>query len=136
MTRTLTLEGDITAVDTRTALTTQGSITAPSTVVPSGVSKIDRIILAAAADIGAAAGRASFFLRLGGPAILGGEQNIAFGASGGGTASAFPPGSFIAATTINNADINVSPSDTISVSAEMAGQDIGTVRIVVTLVWA
>ena len=50
MSKTLTVEGDITAVDTRTLLTTQGSVTAPSLVVPSGMTKIVKILVAAAAE--------------------------------------------------------------------------------------
>jgi len=136
MTKTLTVEGDITAVDTATTLSTQGSVTAPSLVVPSGVSKIVKVIVGVSPDM-AAAGRASFFIRLGGNAVLGGEQVLAIGAAGGQLpqAGADPSGIPPILTILEDLDIDVSPSETIRVQAEMAGQDLGTTRVVVTLVF-
>ena len=40
------------------------------------------------------------------------------------------------AMVIDNVDIDVSASDTITVAAEMAGEDLGTSRVGVTLVFA
>lgn len=137
MSKTLTVEGDLTAVDTRTLLTTQGSVTAPSLVVPSGMTKIDKILVAAAAE-GLADGSAAFVLRLGGAGILRGEQVITCGAAGriavqAGSDAAPQIGRLFI---LENAGIDVSPSDTISISGEMAGQDLGTARMVVTVVFA
>jgi hypothetical protein len=42
----LTVEGDITAADTRTPLTSQGSVASPSLLVPAGYTKIDKVIVA------------------------------------------------------------------------------------------
>lgn len=135
--RTITLEGDVTAVDTRTALSTQGSITAPSKLVPAGYTKIDKIIVAAATD-GLADGKSSLFLRLGGNAVLGGEQVIPIAGAGriavqSGSDSA---PQLCAPLVLENVDIDVSPSDTISVWAEMAGDDDGTAYVACTLVFA
>jgi hypothetical protein len=137
MARTLTVEGDLATVDSRSALTTQGSVVSPSLVVPAGSTKIERIIVAAAAE-GLADGSAVFFLRLGGNAVLRGEQNIMI--SGAGriavqTGSDAAP-QFCRAFVLDNADITVTPSDTLTVSAEMAGSDLGTGHIVVTLFFA
>ena len=137
MSRTFTVEGDITTVDTRTLLTTQGSVTAPSAVVPSDVTKITTIIVAAASE-GLADGAQTWFLRLGGAAVKNGEQTIVIGASGriapqAGSDSA-PQVMF--ANVIHDVDIEVSPSDTITVAGEGAGSDTGTGRVVVTLVYA
>ena len=137
MSRTFTVEGDITAADTRTSLTTQGSVTAPSSVVPASAKKIDKIIVACTSE-GLAAGAQSFFIRLGGNAVLGGEQVIAVSAAG---MIAVQSGSdaapqLMVAIVINDADIEVRSSDTISVSAEGAGTDTGTIHIGVTLVYA
>lgn len=137
MSKTLTVEGDITAVDTRTNITTQGSVTAPSLVVPSGMTKIDKILVAVAAE-GLADGSASFIVRLGGAGVLKGEQVITVGASAriavqAGSDAAPQVGRLFI---LENVDLDVSPSDTISISAEMAGQDLGTARIVVTVVFA
>lgn len=137
MSRTLTVVGSITAVDTRTQITGQGSVTAPSLVVPSGMTKIDKIIVSAAAE-GLADGSAAFLLRLGGGGILKGEQVFTIGAAGriavqAGSDAAPQIGKIYV---LENADIDVSPSDTISIAAEMAGSDLGTARVAVTLMFA
>lgn len=137
MTKTLTVEGDLTAADTLTDLTTQGSVTAPSKVTPAGVSKIDRIIAAAAHD-GAAAGSGAYLLRLGGSAVMRGEQCICIGAGGAVAIQAGADGShcFPVYVELDDVDIEVSPSETLKISAEMAGNDLGTARVAVTLVFA
>lgn len=137
MTRTLTLEGDLTTVDTTTVLTTQGSVTAPSVVTPAGISRIKAVIAAAGAE-GLADGSGVFFIRLGGSAVKGGEQTLVISAGGriapqtgsDSAPSVCPP------VILDDLDIEVGPSDTVRVSAEMAGSDLGTGHIVVTLVFA
>lgn len=135
--KTLTVEGDITAADTRTALTTQGSVTSPSLVVPQGYTMIDKIIVAASSD-GLADGKSSYFVRLGGNAVQGGEQVIAVGTSGriapqSGSDSA---PSVVKAIVLENLQIAVNSGDTISIWAEGAGDDTGTAHVVVTAVFA
>lgn len=137
MSKTLTLEGDITTVDTRTLLTTQGSVTAPSLVVPAGMKKIDKIFVSAAAE-GLADGSATFILRLGGNAVIHGEQVLTLAAAGRIAVQAGSDAAPMLGTlfVLENADIEVAPSDTISIAGEMAGNDLGTARMVVTLVFA
>ncbi len=135
--KTLTVEGDVTAADTRTALLTQGSQTAPSMLVPKEYTKIDKILVAAASE-GLADGSCSWFIRLGGNAVKGGEQLIPVSSSG---RIAVQSGSDAApqvcpVVVMENMEIEVSPSDTISVWAEQAGTDTGTGRVVATLVFA
>jgi hypothetical protein len=137
MSKTLTVEGDIGSADTRTLLTTQGSVTAPSLVVPAGMSKIDKIIVACASE-GLAAGAQSYFLRLGGNAVKNGEQAIAISAAG---MIAVQSGSDAApqlmpAIIMENIDIAVSPSDNLTIAVEGAGTDTGTAHAVVTLIFA
>lgn len=137
MARTLTVEGDVNAVDTRVLLTSQGSVTAPSLVVPAGMTKIKKIVVAASHDGAADDGSALWFIRLGGNAVLNGEQVIVVGAGGNQTVQA---GSDAAPNVmmpfvISDADIEVRPSDTITVAAEFAGVDIGDTAVVVTLVY-
>ena len=137
MSKTLTVEGDLGTVDTRALLTTQGSVTAPSLVVPSGMTKIDKILVAVAAE-GLADGSAVFLLRLGGAGVLKGEQVISVGA---GARIAVQAGSDAAPQIgrlfiLDNVDIDVSPSDTVTIAGETAGQDLGTPHMVVTLVFA
>lgn len=135
--KTFTVEGDITAADTKTNLTTQGSVTAPSPVVPSSVKKIDKIIFAATSE-GLANGSQTWLLRIGGNAVKNGEQVLAIGASG---RIAVQTGSDAApqnmpAIILEDVDIEVNPSDTLAVSAEGPGTDTGTGHVVVTLVYA
>lgn len=137
MSRTITVEGDVNAVDTRVLLTAQGSVTAPSLVVPAGMSKIKQIIAAASHDGAADDGSALWFIRLGGNAVLNGEQTIVIGAGGNQTVQS---GSDAAPNVMMpfillNADIDVRPSDTITIAAEFAGVDIGDTAIAVTLVY-
>lgn len=134
--RTFTVEGNITSADTKTLLTTQGSVSAPSPVVPAFAKMIRRVIVAVASD-GLAAGAQNFFLRLGGNAILGGEQVISIGATGTIAVQAGSDAApqVVPSTVLNDLFISVSPSDTLSVAVEGAGDDTGTPHAVVTLVY-
>lgn len=137
MSRTITVEGDVNAIDTRTLLTTQGSVTAPSLVVPAGMTKIKKIIAVAASDNAADDGAACMFIRLGGNAVLNGEQVLFINGSGGQT---IQTGSDAAPSLgipfiLNDADIDVRASDTITIAAEMAGIDVGDTTVGVTLVY-
>lgn len=137
MSKTLLVEGDLATVDSRTILSTQGSVTAPSTLVPSWAKKIDRIMVAAAPEA-LANGSAVFFVRLGGNAVLRGEQSLMVSAAG---CIAVQSGSDAApqvsrVVVYEDCDIDVSPSDTVTISAEMAGSDLGTGHIVVGLQFA
>lgn len=130
-----TREGSITAVDTRTALTTLASATAESPAnipVPKDKTKLIGAIVAVGPDY-AATGSASFFIRLEGDGLKDSPQYIPAGAFGGSVATG--------ARSVNRAvevplDVDVIPGNTIAVSAEMAGADIGTVAAGVTLVFA
>lgn len=135
--RTITVEGDIASADTRTALTTQGSVTSPSLIVPVEATKIDKLIIAASSE-GLADGKQTWFVRLGGNAVLGGEQLIPVSASGriapqSGSDSA---PQCMKAVVFENLEIAVSGGDTISIWAEGAGDDTGTGHVVVTAVFA
>lgn len=137
MSRTLTVEGDVNAVDTRVTLTACGSVSAPSLVVPAGMTKIKSIIAAASTDNQADDGAVVFMVRLGGNAVQNGESVIIFGGAGGqlvqSGADAAP--SDMIPFVLDDADIEVRPSDTISISAEMAGIDPGDATVAVTVVF-
>ena len=135
--KTLTVEGDIVSAATRTALLTQGSVTAPSLIVPSGMTKIDRLVVAVAGE-GLANGHETYFIRLGGNSVQGGEQTIAVGASGTigvQTGSDAAPQNVIA-TVLEDLQVAVNAGDSISIWAEGTGQDTGTPHIVVTCMFA
>ena len=137
MTRTLCVEGDITAVDTATNLVTQGSVTTPSRQVPTGVTRIKTIMGSFATDA-AAAGENIIFVRLTGSAILGGAQTIMVGATANIAVQSGADGSESGNTLFlyDGCDIAVRAGDTIDVQAEMAGVDNGTISIAVGLVFA
>lgn len=137
MSKTYTVEGDIASADTRTLLTTQGSVTAPSSVVPAGVTKIDKLIVAATTE-GLANGAQTFFVRLGGAAIKNGEQAIMISAVGriAPQAGSDSAPQIMPSLVLNDVDIEVSASDTLTVAVEGAGDDTGTGRAVVTIVYA
>jgi hypothetical protein len=135
--KTLTVEGDIASVDTRTALTTQGSVSSPSLICPQGFSVIDKLIVCASGD-GLADGKQSYFIRLGGNAVQGGEQVIAVGTSGriAPQAGSDAAPSVVRPVIFENLQIAVNSGDTISIWAEGAGDDTGTGHVVVTAVFA
>ena len=138
MSRTITVEGDLAAADTLYRLTTQGSVTAPSLVVPSGMKKIEKVVLSLGAVGAADDGMLVFFIRLGGAAVKNGESTIVVGGFGNQTIQSGSDAGvqFTSNFVLNDADIDVSPSDVISISAEAAGVDAGTGYVAVTLVYA
>ena len=137
MSKTITVEGDINAADTRTLLTAQGSVTAPSLVVPSGATKIKKILAAASHDGAADDGTALFFLRLNGSAVKNGEQTLVFAGAGNQTvqtgSDAGP--AVMSPFMIEDVDIDIQASEVITIAAEFAGVDIGDSAVVVTLVY-
>lgn len=133
----VTVEGDITAVDTLTRLTAQGSVTAPSRLVPPGATMIKRIVYAVSHD-SAADGEVTFQLTLSGDAVKNGEQVITLG---GGSFIDVQSGSdagrnYMKAIVVENVDIEVSENNTVDISVEMAGVDVGTATAVVSCFFA
>ncbi len=133
----VTVEGDITAVDTLTRLTAQGSVTAPSRLTPPDSKLLKRVIYAVAADM-LADGEVNYILRLGGDAIKGGEQTFVIG---GNSRIAVQTGSDAAHPAmvpmiLDNLDLEVNPNETLDISLEMAGVDIGTATGVITAQFA
>ncbi len=133
----ITVEGEITAVDTLTRLTAQGFVTAPSRLTPPDAKVLKRLVVAVGHD-GQADGEVSFIVRLGGDAIKGGEQTLVIGA---GSRIAVQSGSDAAPNVMppmifDNLDLEVNPGETLDISAEMAGVDVGTAGVVVTAIFA
>ena len=135
--KTLTVEGDIATAATRTALLTQGSVSSPSLVVPQGVTMIDKLVVAATAE-GLANGHQTWFVRLGGNSVQGGEQVIAVGASGTIAVQAGSDAApqCVVASVFEDLQIAVNAGDTISIWGEGTGQDTGTGHMVITTIFA
>lgn len=133
----ITVEGDIAAVDTLTRLTTQGSVIAPSRLTPPDAKMLKRVIYAISED-SAADGEVTFILRLSGDAIKGGEQTFIIGSA---SSIAAQSGSDEAAgimvpQILDNLDLEITPNETLDISIEMAGADIGTATAVITAIFA
>lgn len=135
MSKTLTVEADMNAVDTLTNLVGQGSVAAPSRVTPADATRITGILAAVGAD-SAAEGSAVFLLRISGPAIKNGEQTLVFAAAAantvqaGGDAAPVQTGLF----KLFDVDMAIEGSEVIDVAAEMMGEDLGDSTVVVTLI--
>ena len=136
MSVTLTVEGDVNTANTLTNLTTQGSVAAPSRVTPSSASRIVNVLVAAAADQ-LAEGAANILIRLGGNAIRRGEQSFICAGLAGNTVvsgSDLPP-VYNPLFQLRDADIEVDGSEVIDIAAEVVGDDLGDVTVVVTLIF-
>ncbi len=133
----ITVEGDLTAVDTLVRLTAQGSVTAPSRLTPPDAKILKRIFFSVASD-GAADGEVNYLVRLGGDAIKGGEQTLIIGAESWIDVAAGGDGMGVdmAVQMIDNLDLEITPNETLDISTEMAGVDIGTATVVITAVFA
>lgn len=129
----VTVEGEITAVDTLTRLTTQGSVTTPSRLTPPNATKLNRVVYAISSDA-AADGEVSYLLRLGGDAIKGGEQVIVLGSESfiDVQSGADDGHRQMVPQVLDDLDLDVIPNETLDISLEMAGVDVGTATGVVT----
>lgn len=128
-----TREGTVSALDTRTQLSTLGSETAPGPLlVPQGVTKIVGIIVAQCFDM-AAATSYSALVRLEGPGLKDGPESLAVGAGGAAVATG---GNGVNEATFVPFEADVIPAQEILVFGEMCGTDVGSAEFVVTLVFA
>lgn len=128
-----TREGTVSAVDTRTQLSTLGSETAPGPLlVPQGVSKIVGIIAAQCFNMAAATGY-SAIVRLEGPGLKDGPECVAIGAGGVPVATG---GNGVNSATFIPFEADVIPAQEILVFGEMCGTDVGSSEFAVTLVFA
>jgi hypothetical protein len=125
-------EGDVTAIDTKTQLTTLGSDTAPGPLlVPAGARRIAKIIATVAGNY-AAANDCAVFIRLEGPGLPEGPESLVIGAMGGAVATG---GASTQTAQEIVVDIPVVVANEILVFAEMPGEDVGTLTAGVTLVF-
>lgn len=128
-----TREGTVSAVDTKTQLTTLGSETAPGPLlVPAGATKLVGVLAAQCFNMGAATGY-SAFIRIEGAGLPGGPEVIALGAGGVPVATG---GNGVLPAVFIGLDIDVTVANEILVFGEIAGTDVGSSEFVVTLVFA
>lgn len=128
-----TREGEATAVDTKSQLTTVGSETAPGPLlVPASATKLAQIIVASCENM-AAATSYSGLIRLEGSGLPGGPETFAVSAGGCAVATG---GNAMSAPVVIDVDVPVTPANEILIFGEMAGTDVGQVSFGVTLVFA
>ncbi len=113
-------EGPVTAGDTRTALTTQGQITAPGTIlVPPGCTKITQIVSGVGDNTPTGAdGGHNYFITLSGTGMAEGDQSILVGAAFSDFTTAGETGIRNRVFGLHEVDINVVPNAVISIYAE------------------
>ena len=125
-----TREGAVTAVDTKSQLTTLGSESAPGPLlVPAGAKLLKAIIAVAAPDMAVAAD-ATYFIRLEGPGLHEGPETLVIGASGVQVATG---GSYLVPAKRFELDAPVTPGNEILIFGENAGEDAGSETLGVTL---
>lgn len=125
-------EGEVTAVDTKTQLTTLGSETAPGPLlVPNRAKRLMGLLIAAVGNH-SAVDDASFFIRLEGPGLTEGPEVIAAGAEGAQIATGAAAGKKAELIPL---DIPITPSQEILLFGEMGGGDIGAAQFGVTLIF-
>lgn len=123
-------EGTVTAIDTKTQLSTLGSETAPGPLlVPAEAKSLSAVIATFGADF-AAAQDAAILLRLEGPGLPEGQECVTIGAAGVQVATG---GNAARKALRIPLDIPVTPANEILVFAEMVGEDIGSVTVGATL---
>ena len=132
----VTVEGDITAVDTLTRLSSQGSVSSPSRLTPPDSAMLKRVVFAVGSDC-AADGEVSYILRLAGDAIKGGEQSIIIGGESyvDVQSGADPAHGSMVPMILDNLDLEITPNETLDISVEMGGVDVGTATAVVTAIF-
>lgn len=136
MAQYVTREGQITAADTSTALTSQGSNSSPGGIqVPAGVSQIVQVIAAFQMNPATTTAEECCFIRLGGNGITAGEQDIVLGATESVLTTSGAAASFMNPLIIPAA-IPVLVNGTVTINAEMGGTASPTGNVCVTLVFA
>lgn len=123
-------EGSVTAVDTKTQLTTLGSETAPGPLlVPAGAKMLNAVIATVGCDLATAAD-GTHFIRLEGPGLPEGPETLTIGASGAQVATG---GSYANPAFRFELQVPVVPSNEILIFGENAGEDSGSTGMGVTL---
>jgi len=125
-------EGEATAVDTKTQLTTLGSETAPGPLlVPANSTTLSGVWVGACSNF-AVTGSANAIVRLEGAGLQGGPETEAVGAFGVTIATG---GQAAVNSKYIPLNVPVTPTNEILIFGEMTGADIGQINFGVTLVF-
>jgi len=136
MTRTLTVEGDVTAANSATTLQTQGSVTSPNVKSVKGAKKLDTIRYTIGADLAADAKSTVVWLILSGTGFPGSPHTLMIGGVGGQLiqSGADPTGLQLKGQ-ISGLDIDVTGDSSIKIQADQ-NEDTGSLSVGVTLIFA
>jgi hypothetical protein len=127
-----TREGTVSAVDTRTQLSTLGSESAPGPLlVPAGATKISGMLVAQNFNMAAATGYTAL-VRLEGPGLPEGPECVVVGVGGVPVATG---GNGVNKAVHIPLDIPVTVANEVLIFGEMAGTDIGSSEFAVTLIF-
>ena len=125
-----TREGTISAVDTKTQLSTLGSESAPGPLlVPANAKLLKAVHFAFGCDLTVAADGA-YIARLEGPGLPEGPETLTLGATGVGVATG---GGYTMAAQRIELEIPVTVANEILIFAENVGEDTGSTAVGVTL---
>jgi len=123
-------EGTVTAVDTKTQLTTLGSETAPGPLlVPANAKTLKAIITCFSSNFAVASDGAAL-IRLEGPGLPEGPESLVIGSAGVAVATG---GHGSETATRFELEIPVTPANEILLFGEMAGEDLGEITVGITL---
>lgn len=127
-----TRENAITAVDTKTQLSTIGSETAPGPLlVPNSAKRIIGLTVVSVGDL-SAANDASYIARLEGPGLQNGPECVVAGADADQVATGGQYGTFATFIPVN---FPVVQNQEILIYGEMCGEDIGNANMAVTVIF-
>ena len=128
-----TREGTISAVDTKTQLTTLGSESAPGPLlVPAKAKMLKALIFAFGCDLTVAAD-GNYLIRLEGPGLPEGPETMVIGSSGVQVATG---GTYTKIANRIELDIPVTVANEILIFGENVGEDTGSTAVGVTLEFA
>jgi len=127
--------GQVTAIDTKTQLTTLGSQSAPGKLdVPTKAKRLSAVILAFASDMATALGVATAMIRLEGPGVPNGPESISAGLVGSGEAVTGIAGHMPATRIpLGKGGISIQTNEEIQIFAEVFNEDQGAYQVGVTL---
>lgn len=126
--------GQITAIDSKTQLTTLGSESSPGKLdVPQKAKNLAAVIVAFISDMASAGGKSVGFLRLEGPGLPNGPEVIAVGGVGSLTATGVNLHVVAKRIPLGRGGISVQTGEEIQMFGEVMNQDLGAYEMVGTL---
>ena len=126
--------GQITAIDTKTQLTTLGSETSPGKLdVPEKAKKLSAAIVAFAGDNASAVGVSSAFVRIEGPGIPNGAETLAVGHTAGFVATGQMHRVKAVRLPLGKDGVSITNSEEVQIFGEVVNEDLGAYEMAVTL---